>query len=128
MKITLALSLVANLVLAGLLVVAYTRASPAASKSSGYCEVLKKDLDFFIEGLSKGNDPLFTPIVVQSIGSLLPSCFPDNATMIDASVAELRRHLLHLVAQNSSAEQKRNAHDDALRILRDLRSLYDSST
>jgi hypothetical protein len=125
MKIALVISLMANIVLAGLLVFNGAKGEPSP-KPVAYCEALKRDLDFFIEGLSKGNDPFFTPLAVQSMGSLLPSCFPDNAAMIDATMAELRKYLLHLVAENATQEQKRQAHDNALRIFRELRELYGS--
>jgi hypothetical protein len=128
MKVALVLSLVANALLAALLLFSRVNDKPAAAKPVAYCETLKKDIDFFIEGLSKGNDPFFTPLVVRSLGSLLPSCFPDNATMIDATMAELRTNLMHLVAANATAEQKRQSHDNALRIFRELRQLFGSST
>jgi hypothetical protein len=126
MKLALILSLVANAVLAALLIFSSVGDKPGA-KPVAYCEALKKDIDFFIEGLARGNDPLYSPIVVQSLGSLLPSCFPDNETMINATMAELRKNLMHLVT-NSTLEQRRQAHDNALRIFRELRQLYGSST
>lgn len=128
MKAALVLSLIANALLVGLLIFKHVESKPAGSRSVAYCDVLKEDLDFFIEGLANGNDPFFTPIVVRSLGSLLPSCFPDNATMIDATMAELRMQLLHLVAANATEDQKRRAHDSALRMFRELRELYGSST
>jgi hypothetical protein len=123
MKIALVTSLIANLVLAGLLVFSRVKSEPSPHPVA-YCETLKRDIDFFIDGLSKGNDRFFTPIVPQSLGSLLPSCFPDNATMIDATMAELRRHLMHFVTTNATLEERRDAHENALRIFRELRQLY----
>src|SRR5690606_26719116 len=68
MKAALVLSLIANALLVGLLIFKHVESKPAGSRSVAYCDVLKEDLDFFIEGLAKGNDPFFTPIVVRSLG------------------------------------------------------------
>lgn len=130
MKLALALSVLANIVLIVLLVLSRGNDSKTipkvAAPSAEYCDVLKKNLEFFIEGLEKGNDPYYTPVVVTTIGSLLPTCFPAQREKIDASLADLRNHLLYLVAANTSQEQKREAHDNALRIFRELRELYGS--
>ena len=130
MKILLGVSLLANVVLAVLLIFGDRKIATTENtlKPMAHCEVLKKDLDFFIEGLTKGNDPFFTPLSVQTIGSLLPSCFPEQASQIDASLRDLRQHLLYLVAENTSKDQKRLAHDSALRLFRELRELFGAST
>jgi hypothetical protein len=127
MKIALVLSVVANAMLLVL-----SRGDDSAKKSNlptatSHCDLLKTDLAFFIEGLEKGNDPYYTPVVVTTISRLLPSCFPAQREKIDASFADLRNHLLYLVAANTSQEQKREAHNNALRIFRELHALYGSS-
>lgn len=130
MRITLGISLLANVTLAALLIVREPSGASSAPATApiAYCDSLKKDLDFFIEGLVKGNDPFFTPLSIRSMGSLLPSCFPGQAEKINASMGELRQHLLYLVAANTSQEQKRQAHDGALKLFRELRDLFGSST
>jgi hypothetical protein len=116
MKIAFGISLLVNVGLVALLIFKETKESPGKPTSTtvAYCDSLKKDLDFFIEGLTKGNDPFFTPITIKTLGSLLPSCFPGQTAKINAILGELREHLLYLVAANTSQEQKRQAHDDAL--------------
>lgn len=130
MKIFLGVSLLANAILAMPLIFGHYEiaATGGALKSKTHCEILKKDLDFFIEGLTKGNDPFFTPLSVKTMGSLLPSCFPEHASQINASLRDLRQHLFHLVAENTSKDQKRLAHDSALDLFRELRELFGAST
>ena len=129
MKIAFGISLLVNVALAALLIFREANGAPRTPTMApvAYCDVLKKDLDFFIEGLTKGNDPFFTPISIRTIGSLLPSCFPGQTEKINASLGELRQHLLYLVAANTSQEQKQQAHDGALKLFRELRELFGSS-
>lgn len=130
MKIALGISLLVNVGLAALLILGEANESPDKPTETTivYCDLLKKDLDFFIEGLAQGNDPFFTPITIKTLGSLLPSCFAGQDAKINAIVGELRQHLLYLVAANTSQEQKRQAHDSALKLFRELRDLFGSST
>lgn len=126
----LGISLLVNVSLAALLIFRDTNGSSGAPTVApvAYCDSLKKDLDFFIEGLTKGNDPFFTPLSIRTMGSLLPSCFSGQTEKINALLGELRQHLLYLVAANTSQEQKRQAHDGALKLFRELRDLFGSST
>lgn len=133
MKLTLALSVAVNAILVVLLFMG--RGAGEASKSGipvsndlPYCETLKKDLDFFIEGLEKNNDPFYSPLAVKTMSGLLPGCFPAQKARIEAALGELRNHLVYLVAANTSDDQKRQAHDHALRLFRELRDLWGAST
>lgn len=130
MKIALGVSLLVNVALAMLLTFkeANESSSGPLNAPAAYCDFLRKDLDFFIEGLTKGNDPFFTPLSIRTIGSLLPSCFPGQAEGINASLGALREQLLYLVAANTSQEQKREAHANALKLFRELRDLFGAST
>lgn len=130
MRIALGISLLGNVALAMLLIFREPRgvSDTQTITPAAYCDILKKDLDFFIEGLIKGNDPFFTPLSIRTMGSLLPTCFPAQAQKISVSLGELRQHLLYLVAANTSQEQKSQAHDEALKRFQELRDLFGPST
>jgi hypothetical protein len=133
MKPALALSVAINAILVVVLIMnrggGDEGKQPAPiSNDLPYCETLKKDLDFFIEGLEKKNDPFYSPLAVRTMSGLLPSCFPAQKTRIDAALGELRNHLVYIVAANTSDDQKREAHDNALRLFRELRALWGEST
>jgi hypothetical protein len=132
MKLALALSVICNAILVVVLVASLRGegrpGSGAAVADVPYCETLKKDLDFFIEGLETKNDPFFSPLAVKTMSGLLPDCFPAHKARIEAAIGELRSHLVYLVAANTSDEQKRQAHDNALLLFRELRGLWGGST
>ncbi len=135
MKPALALSVVANVVLVVVLIMnrggddeRVENATAPIPSEIPYCGTLKKDLDFFIEGLEKKNDPFYTPLAVKTMSGLLPACFPVQKARIAAALGELRSHLVYLVAANTSDDQKKQAHDNALRLFRELRALWGEST
>lgn len=130
-------SLVANAALAAALAVfhwwparapAPRATNPPVAVPADVCEIARGDLDFFIDGLVRGNDPFYTPIVVRTLEQLLVVCLPGQKGEIVTVMARLREHLLFLVAANTSPDQKRVAREDALRVFRDLRARFGSGT
>lgn len=132
MRAALILSVIANLVLAAVMLVNHLGDTPSTKQpvpsQSATCLVLKGDLDFFIEGLDKNNDPFFSPLALRTMSGLLATCFPEHKTRINSTLFQLRNHLVYLVAHNASTEQKRIAHDAALGLFRQLRQLWQAST
>jgi hypothetical protein len=123
LAIALAVSVVANAALAVLLF--RERAQPRATVPvEALCKRLPTDLDFFIEGLEKNNDPFYTPIITRTFEPTLMHCLPEHADRIKAAILELRGELLQLVGANVPADAKRAAHDNALRLFRELRGMF----
>ena len=78
--------------------------------------------------LERGNDPFYTPLLTRTLEPVLVACLPSLEVDIVTTMKTLREHLVYLVAANTSAEQKRVAHDAALRIFRDLRGGFGAGT
>jgi hypothetical protein len=129
-KILLVVSLASNVVLAGLLLFGDepdgARDSSAGEKS--LCAQIPASLDFFIEGLEKGHDAFYTPIAVHALDKLLMHCVPSRADDISSVMPHLRQQLMYMVTANTPPDRKRAAHDEALRIFRELRAWQASGT
>lgn len=92
------------------------------------CEKAKGDLDFFIDGLTKDKDPFYTPLAVRTLEHLMAHCLPMHAKAIHDVMPYLREQMVFLVAANATAEQKKHAHDEVLRILREFRARFGAGT
>ncbi len=92
------------------------------------CEKAKGDLDFLIEGLVKGKDPFYTPLAVRTLEHVLTHCLPFHEKAIHDVMPYLREQMVFLVAANATDEQKKVAHDEVLRILREFRARFDTGT
>jgi len=97
-----------------------------ANGSDQLCEKAKGDLDFFIEGLTKGKDPFYTPLAVRTLEHVMAHCLPLEAKAIHDAMPYLREQMVYLVAVNATEEQRKRAHDEVLRILREFRARFDS--
>jgi hypothetical protein len=130
----LAASLIANVVLSVVVAVGWrgekkAEEVPTVAPPRGpdaLCDTARGDLDFFIEGLQKGNDPFYTPLAIRTLGPVLAYCLPHQRSEIDRAMAFLRERMAYLVAANATPAQKAQAHDEVLRSFIHLRGYFDS--
>ncbi len=90
------------------------------------CDKAKADLDFFIDGLVKGKDPFYTPLAVRTLEHVLAHCLPFHEKAIRDVMPYLREQMVYLVAANATDAQKKTAHDEVLRILREFRARFET--
>jgi hypothetical protein len=117
-KRILVISLAANLLLAGGIIWLQQRSS---ARVMSLCSNVAGDLDFLIDGLENGRDPLYSPLIVRPLERILTFCMPKHQDGVQERAKYLRVALGHIRADTSSLEQKEAARRDALRILRELR-------
>jgi hypothetical protein len=91
------------------------------------CDRAKADLDFFIDGLNRGNDAFYSPLIVRTLEPVMEQCLPASRDDLGPAFQHLRASLLTLITVNADPETKRRAHDDALKIFRELRGMFDGA-
>jgi hypothetical protein len=123
-KVGLPVSLAINVALGAALFVGYRRHAQRVAAARGLCGSVEGNLSFLIDGLERGNDPFYTPLAVQQLESTVVFCRPGLKDHLASVMPTLRQHLIYLVAANTTDEQKRRAHDEALAILRELRARF----
>jgi hypothetical protein len=122
LKIALGISIALNV--AGALYLITRGGGSSPKQPAGLCERAKADLDFFIDGLNRGNDAFYSPLIVRTLEPVLEQCLPAHRDDLGPAFQHLRASLVNLIAVNADPETKRGAHKDALEIFRELRAMF----
>jgi hypothetical protein len=109
-------SVATNALLAYLLATRTSR-TVSAPAATAQCTAAKADIDFFIEGLDREQDGLYSPLLARSLAHLVEQCRPENSDEIQTILVQLRTHLNKLVASGTSA-------DDRVVLRKEARALF----
>jgi len=93
-----------------------------SSPERNVCADVAQALDFYIEGLEKGNDPLYSPIIPRGLEPGLLACRPEMADELEPQLAFLRGELAKLSIAGAAPAARAKARAAALEEFRRLRA------